>query len=293
MFVKEFGQVSATELNQQLSKVYRWQLNLNQISESDATNMLQTLGNKITAIKSSSGAHRAEKNPEFMEAIMVSKILETWKNEMSHDRRMIAERMRKLNEFLMISEDEMSPSELKKREHFKTALEKKRGEFKKRYGKRGDEVMYATATKMAKNESFELPPALTESEVEQARVTMATRDLADSVQDLVSKISDMQNEKLPALVTAMKDEIGMDQATAFNSTASSSLSALLDAANAARDALDNASRGQYGQSMGGEEQAPAPELGGAPMERPRPQSNIDAADVATGGQAELGRGRRV
>jgi hypothetical protein len=304
MFVKEFGQVSAAELNQQLDKVYNWKLDLQKINEGDASSMLMTLSNKIKNIRSTSAAHHAERNPQYMEAVMVSKVLETWKNEMAHGRKIIAEKMAAITDYCAVSlnERELSPSELKKREHYAMALKGKKGDFEKRYGKRGNEVMYATATKMAKNESINLPPALTESEIEQARVTMAQRDLADSVQDLVSKISDMQNEKLPSLVSAMKDEMGMEQANEFNGAASSALQTLLDAANSARDALDNASRGQLG-AMGAETpdasadqppEMPAPEdTGEAPIPPREAESDFNTADAATGGPAEMGRGLRA
>lgn len=299
MFVKEFGKTSARDLNEQLSKVYKWQLNLNKISESEAGAMIQTLGQKITNIRKSSQAHHAERNPEFMEAIMVTRVLESWKKEMEVTKRN------------SLNERELSGGEMKKREHYVKSMKKVKPDFEKRYGKdRGESVMYATATKMAKKESVEEAMALlkgvlfgstqlTEGEVDQARVTMAARDLADSVQDMVSKISDMQNEKLPSLVTAMKDEIGMDQATNFNQTAMEALRTLLDAANAARDTLDNASRGVYGSpdsvdsGMGdmdsGMDTGSIPPVGGETM----PASDLDVADTATGGSAELGRGKRI
>ena len=312
MFVNEFNAVSARELNKQLNKVYNWQLDLTKINENDATRMLTTIQNKMTNIKRTNQAHYAERVPEYMEAVMVGKILETWKNEMAHGRKIIAEKMNAINEYCMVNlnERELSPSELKKREHYAMALKGKKGDFEKRYGKRGQEVMYATATKMAKNESYVLPPALTEGEIEQARVTMATRDLTDTVQDIVEKISKMQNEQLPALVSAMKDEVGMEQANSFNDSTKQTLQSLLDSANSARDTLDNASRGIYGGAvdmdtgadMGSSDMgAAAPDmnapLGGEEEEAPMPprggESELDAADTAVGGNAELGRGRRA
>jgi hypothetical protein len=312
MFVKEFNAVSANDLNKQLNKVYNWQLDLTKINESDANRMLATINNKMTNIKRTNQAHYAERVPEYMEAVMVSKVLETWKNEMAHGRKIIAEKMQAITDYCAVSlnERELSPSELKKREHYAMALKGKKGDFEKRYGKRGQEVMYATATKMAKNESINLPPALTEGEIEQARVTMATRDLTDTVQDIVEKISKMQNEQLPALVSAMKDEVGMEQANSFNDSTKQTLQGLLDAANSARDTLDNASRGIYG---GNEmDTGAAPDMGGADMGGAAPdmnaplggeeeaitpprdgESELDAADTAVGGNAQLGRGRRA
>jgi len=308
MFVKEFNNWSSAELNQQLAKVYKWHLNLANLSESNANEMLSTLRNKMGTIRKSSQAHHAERNPQYMEAVIVTKVLETWKNEMAHGRKILGEKMAAINEYCttQLNERELSPSELKSREHYVKSLKKRSGDFEKRYGKRGKEVMYATATKMAKNESINLPPALTEGEIEAARVTMAARDLADSVQDIVEKISDMQNEQLPALVSAMKDEIGMDKAESFKNSVNETLANLLQTANTARDTLDNASRGVYGTDqlgmepdMGGDmdskmdvgadtmptDTAPTPPLGS--------DEDLATADTAAGGTAELGRGKRA
>jgi hypothetical protein len=304
MFVNEFNNLSAAELNQQLAKVYKWQLNLSHLKEGSVNTMLSTLQNKMSNIRKSSQAHHAERNPEYMEAVMVSKVLETWKNEMAYGRKIIAEKMAAINEYCMITlnERELTPAELKKREHYAKALKSKAGDFEKRYGKRGKEVMYATATKMAKNESINLPPALTEGEIEAARVTMAARDLADSVQDIVEKISDMQNEQLPALVSAMKDEIGLDKAESFKNSVNETLANLLQTANTARDTLDNASRGVYGADqlgmepeMGGDNMNTAPSSmdTGAAMPPRDDGEELATADSATGGSAELGRGKRT
>jgi len=308
MFVKEFNNTSAAELNTQLEKVYKWKLNLGSLKEGAVNQMLETVQSQINTIRKSSQVHHAERNPKYMEAVMVSKVLETWKNEMAHGRKIIAEKLQAIDAYCMtqLNERELTPAELKKREHYAMALKGKAGDFKKRYGKRGKDVMYATATKMAKNESYILPPALTEGEIEQARVTMAARDLADTVQDIVAKISDMQNEQLPALVSAMKDEIGMEQANSFNDSTKQTLQSLLDAANTARDTLDNASRGVYAQAPMGAtpDAAPVGDLSAAPdmsapvgdAEAPMPPrdgGDLDTADSAVGGTAELGRGKRV
>lgn len=49
-----------------------------------------------------------------------------------------------------VEERKLSSSEKEEREDIVKGMKKNKGDFKKRYGKRGEEVMYATATKMAK-----------------------------------------------------------------------------------------------------------------------------------------------
>jgi len=51
---------------------------------------------------------------------------------------------------------EMSDVQMKKREEIVKSMKKKMSDFKKRYGDRAKDVMYATATKMAMKEGFEL-----------------------------------------------------------------------------------------------------------------------------------------
>jgi len=50
----------------------------------------------------------------------------------------------------MIPERELTKPEMAKREKYVKSMKKSKGDFEKRYGDRGEEVMYATATKMAK-----------------------------------------------------------------------------------------------------------------------------------------------
>lgn len=56
-------------------------------------------------------------------------------------------------------ESALTPSEKKKKEKYVKAMKKKAGEFEKRYPGRGEQVRYATATKMAKEEYEELDEA--------------------------------------------------------------------------------------------------------------------------------------
>jgi hypothetical protein len=56
----------------------------------------------------------------------------------------------------MVTEKEMTPAQEKKREEIVLSMKKEMPRFKKKYGDRAKDVMYATATKMAMREGFEL-----------------------------------------------------------------------------------------------------------------------------------------
>jgi hypothetical protein len=185
MFVNEFGKrLTSQELNSQLSGVYKWQLNLSEMTMRDAQSTLAKVNGKIRNIKSSSLAHQAERNPQFMEAMLVSQVLESWLGERAQ----------------MLAERTLSPGETKKREKYVKGMKKVGGDFDKKYGKRGKDVMYATATKMAKKESVEEAMdilksvlsgsmQLNEGEVDHASAIVAARGMVDEIQKMVEKIS--------------------------------------------------------------------------------------------------------
>lgn len=73
----------------------------------------------------------------------------------------------KLKEEEQVDERKLTGAEVSKKEKLVLSLKKKMGGFKKRYGERAKEVMYATATKMAKNEEVK--------QVDEISTAMASR----------------------------------------------------------------------------------------------------------------------
>ena len=49
---------------------------------------------------------------------------------------------------------------------------------------------------------------LNEGEISNAEVLMAARDMVDTVQDMIKKIGELQNEKLPPLLDSIYEQIG-------------------------------------------------------------------------------------
>jgi len=125
-----------------------------------------------------------------------------------------------------ISERALSPEEEGKKEKFVKGMKKKSGEFKKRYGDKGEQVMHATASKMAKKESLEeamdvlrgvlSERTLTEGEEEKAALIMSARDMVDKVTGWLEDTASLKSETMLELVDSIRDELGSDISTQFS-----------------------------------------------------------------------------
>jgi hypothetical protein len=140
---------------------------------------------------------------------------------------------------------------------------------------------------------------ITESEMAKSEAILAAKDMVDSIQDMLEKISKMQNEQLPALLDTIRDQIGTEQAETFKGTVGPLLQSLAQTLQQGRESADNAARG-----LAGEGAAQPMDMGmgaGLGNEVPAaPMSDLDgdegdafgAVDAAAGGDEELGRERR-
>jgi hypothetical protein len=227
--------VTPQKINKVMESRFGFIIDYDNLSYAKAERLSQALSENITQIKRSFGAHTAEKNPKYMELMLVKEGLDKW-------------------------------------------LGSEQGLF--------------------------------ESELGRSEAVLAAKDIVDSVQDMLEKISKVQNEQIPALIDTIRDQIGSEQAEAFKGTISPTLTDLYTALSTARDTSDTAVRVLSG------EQAPATDMGGfgAPaagmggddlssmsgVDTGMGDSDLDAdagdgfdaTPAATGGEEELGRARR-
>jgi hypothetical protein len=148
---------------------------------------------------------------------------------------------------------------------------------------------------------------LMEGEMGKSEAILAAKDMVDSIQDMLEKVSKMQVEQMPALIDTIRDQIGNEQADAFKNSVGQLLAGMLDSMTQAREQADGAARqlageqmAPTGMSMGGA----APAMGGDEMagmaagEVPGgevPTSDMDsfgASDAAAGGPEAMGREKR-
>lgn len=148
-----------------------------------------------------------------------------------------------------------------------------------------------------------------ESEMAKSEAILAAKSMVDEIQDMLEKISKMQNEQMPALLDTIRDQISSEKADGFKNAVSPILQDLAQTLQQGRESADSAARVLAGEQesgmdmgmgmgagLGGDEMAgmAAGEVpGGVP-----PVSDLDAGDAfaatdaAAGGEAELGRERR-
>jgi hypothetical protein len=116
------------------------------------------------------------------------------------------------------------------------------------------------------------------SEVQQAQVVLASKDMVDQVQKMIETATSIQFKDLPALVDQIRNEIGYDQATQFNSDATTALSGLVQNLQQSKGQLEGALGVVTGQ---------APQVPGAELVAPAPDAELSAELPPVDGEEEL------
>jgi hypothetical protein len=224
-------EVTPKKINKIMESRFGFSVDYDNLTYAKAQRLAKALGENITQIKKSFGAHTAEKNSKYMELMLVKEGLDKWMNS---------------------------------------------------------------------------EQGLFESELGRSEAVLAAKDIVDSVQDMLEKISKIQNEQVPALIDTIRDQIGSDQAEAFKTGISPMLADLYQALSTARESSDTAVRTLSGEQVaapmdmgmdqglaggvppeGGMDSDLDADLGAAPD-----TDGFDATDAAVGGEEELGRERR-
>lgn len=102
--------------------------------------------------------------------------------------------------------------------------------------------------------------AADEEAVEQAKVIIAAQEMNDALQKMIEDTAEMQVQDLIPLVDAMKAELGMEQAEAFNSSVDGALGGLLDSLKTAKESVENAILAAQGQAPAVDMEMPAGDM---------------------------------
>jgi len=208
-----------------------------------------------------------------------------------------------------ISERSLSPKEENKKEKYFKGMKKVRGDFHKRYGDKGEEVMHATATKMAKKESLDEAMeilrdvlnrrTLKEGEEEKAALIMSARDMVDKITGWLEDTASLKSETMLELVDSIRDELGSDVSGQFASKVKPALDEIYQTLENNRQTLAQAVAILTGEEApGSNEGAPQPAPGEEMTASPTSAEEFPTGDAfaasepATGGVSPTGREKR-
>ena len=147
---------------------------------------------------------------------------------------------------------------------------------------------------------------IAESEMAKSQAILAAKDMVDSIQDMLEKISKMQNEQLPALLDTIRDQISTEQADTYKGAVTPLLQNVAQTLQQGRETADSAARALAGEQtdqpmdMGaGAGMEAGPDLGpgmdggmGGDVGGEMGGDDFGAVDAGAGGTAELGREMR-
>lgn len=193
-----------------------------QLSVAETGHMLKRVRRTLSEHRARPDFHRSESNPAYLKLVMLEQGL--------------ASQLSEMNDTVMLPIDTKDPKiqqTLKKAEQGQTLSP--------------DEQKTISAIATQKKESQKNKRMVKESEVQQAQVVLAAQDMLDRVQGMLEDISEMQFKDLPSLVNSIKNDIGTDQAAAFQQDASAALSTLLTAVESAKTAMESAQGTLTGQ----------------------------------------------
>ena len=213
---------SSKKMNNLMNSRFGFTIDYNRLSYSKAVHLSNSITENINRIRRSYGSHTAEKNPKYMELLMVRESLNRWIGE---------------NRNLM------------------------------------------------------------ESELGKSEAILAAKDMVDSLQDMVEKVSKMQVEQLPALVDTIRDQMDPGTADQFKNTMTQLLADLTSTLGQARETADNSARQLAGEQVpgaaAGMPMPGGPEAAGMPDEMGMEEPDaFGAQDAAAGGTEPVGREKR-
>ena len=133
--------------------------------------------------------------------------------------------------------------------------------------------------------------------VDQAEVVLAAQEIGDKLQGMAEDIAQMQVQDMMPLVQAMKEQMGMDQAQAFESSATSALQGLLDSMKSTKESYDNAvlvlqgeaPANDMGMGDGGFDDMPAVDTDSDGEMEPADGDEFGGADAMAGDDEPEGR----
>ena len=272
------------KMNKIMESRFGFKIDYAKMTPEKAEKMIAVINESISKVKTSSASHKASQDPRYMEMVMVKESLNKYMKDYKPAN---------------APQQKASPKmqEIKSAVAKQALSEMSSGKNRQLINRAADLAASGKAVPSKYMEAFQpLFKMLKESEAGQAEVILATKDVVDTMQDMIEDLSRMINEELPPLTDSIRDQVGSEQAEAYNAAANAALSGLLDSVKAARESMDSAARAVAGEQVDApmampepEAELPAPDMSDLDAEE---TDGFDAVDAAAGGEEELGREER-
>jgi hypothetical protein len=248
-------ELAAPRATQQISQVFESyfgsKISFDQLNRRQASHMLNRVRGILGEHRSTSARHTSEQNPDYLKLVMMEQALTARLKEQEvtaggvADMKTPAQQSQETNKVLSKVQDPK----------MKQALAK--GTKGQNLSPEEEKMVTAAALSTAMESRVRRQyRMLKESEVQQAQVVLAAQDMVDKMQGMLEDISELQFKELPALVDSIKNQVGIDQATQFNTDVSTALTALMQSLQGTKQQLDAALGVVTGQA------APAAEIPG-------------------------------
>jgi len=266
-------ELDARRHKEQVARVFESHLghriDFNRLSATHARKLLTRVKDLVKEHRSGPNFHYSERNPDYIKLVMMEQAL--------------AFHIREMDGMGAVVQDPKSKAVMDKAQR----------------GQKLSPDEQATMNKIALAKETKKPKRMVkESEIQTAQVVLAAQDMIDRIQGMMEDISEMQFKDLPALTDSIKNDMGTEQATQFQSQAAAALTNLLAAVQAGKTEMESAQGVLTGQAPMVPGQAPA--AAPAPADDQELDLGLDA-NLPAGGEEEeeeeevsvgLGRERR-
>jgi len=271
------------QVTQVFESYFGTKMPVNQLTARQAQTMLNKVRGALAEHQRSSSRHTSERNPAYLKLVMMEQALA---HRVSEDMMPAAAPTTGTTPQQNTAQNAAATIATTKDPALKAALTK----ASKGQTLNPDEQKLVAGAALMKTEDRlrNAYRVLRESEVQQAQVVLAAQDMVDKMQSMLEDTTEMQFKELPALVDSIRNQIGIEQATQFNSDVTGALQGLVQNLQGAKQQLETALGVVTGQ--------PAPldtsmAASGVPGAAPVPGEETGAelgADIGADVGAEMG-----
>jgi len=246
------------------------------VTVQEARTMLPRINKLITEHRKTPKFHSSEKNPAYLELVMLEQALRDKVNEEDLEEiaplagvaaraagaaagsaavnKLTSSKHRK-KQHKEIEEQDTIPIDLAAPETQSVLDKLERGQT---LNTDEQKIANAVAAKSADSQIGESIKRLNESDIEQAQVVLAAKDLVDRVQKMIEDVSEVQYKELPALVDQTRTDLGTSEAEALQKNIGPALDTIMQALQSSKEEMNtglSALTGEDVMSVPGDDEA--------------------------------------